>query len=219
MNYYRLLGINKNATRQEIRKAYLLLAKKYHPDNFMDKEEAEKMQEKFSLIVNAYKTLWDENKRTEYDRTLSSVSYKDKVKKSPKNVQAKIAFKNGLAFYKKGDFWRAEKYFKSAVLLSSGSPLYKSYLGLALIRQGRRTDEALQYCKEAIEQELYNSIFHVNLGIVYNIIGDKKNAIRCFEEALSWNENDLRAQEELQKMKNKEGKKSGFFSRLFNKGG
>ncbi|OQX53233.1 MAG: hypothetical protein B5M53_07195 [Candidatus Cloacimonas sp. 4484_209] len=219
MNYYTILGVNNNATKSEIRKAYLRLAKKYHPDNFTDEEEAKKMHEKFSLIVKAYKTLWDDEKRNEYDKSMLSVSYKETKEKTPRTVQAKTAFKNGLAFYKKGDFWRAEKYFKSALSLSPDVPLYKSYLGLALVRQGRRSDEAIQYCKEAVEQEVYNSRFHVNLGIVYKIIGDTKNAIKCFEEALTWNDKDTRAQEELQRLKGSKSKNKGLFSRFFNRGG
>jgi len=219
MSYYTILGVDKNATMDEIRKAYLSLAKKYHPDKFTDKEEAEKMNEKFSMIVKAYRTLLDDTKRAEYDKTLTSVSFKEKLEQSTKRLQAKMAFKNGLEHYKKGDFWRSEKYFRSAVAFFPDRALYKSYLGLSLVHQKGMGDEALKYCQEAVEKELYNSHFHVNLGIVYRILGDTKNAIKCFEEALSWNKNDSRALKELQKMKVKERMKRGLFSRFFNKGG
>jgi curved DNA-binding protein CbpA len=217
VNYYTVLGVNKNATKEEIRKAYLALAKKFHPDKFTNKEESQKMQEQFSKIAIAYKVLLDDEKRSEYDKQLSSVSYREKKEKAPKTAQAKMAFKNGIEHYKGGDFWRAEKYFRSAISLSPETPLYKSYLGLALARQKRRGDEAIQLAKDAVQAEMYNSHYHVNLGIVYRILGRKENAIKSLREALTWNPNDERAQRELQKLEGTE--KKGMFSRFFKKGG
>jgi curved DNA-binding protein CbpA len=217
VNYYTLLGVNKNATKDEIRKAYLSLAKQFHPDKFTDRDEAEKMQEQFLKIAIAYKVLLDDEKRSEYDKQLSSVSYREKREKAPKTAQAKMAFKNGIEHYKGGDFWRAEKYFRSAVSLSPDTPLYKSYLGLALARQKRRGDEAIELAQGAVRAEMYNSHYHVNLAIVYRILGRKDRAIKSLKEALTWNPNDERALKELEKLK--EGGKKGLFSRFFKKGG
>jgi len=219
MDYYSILGVSNNATTVEIRKAYLSLAKKYHPDKHMGGGEALQMHEKFAKIVQAYKVLLDDKKRSEYDKTRLSVSYKQKVQDTPRNIQAKMAFKNGLEFYKQGDFWRAEKYFRSAMSLSPDIPLYKSYFGLSLARQKRRNDEALKFCQEAIDTELYNSHFHVNLGIVYRILGETEKAIKCFNEALAWNENDKRAKNELEKINGKNKKGKGLFSHFMRKGG
>ena len=66
---------------------------------------------------------------------------------------------------------------------------------------------------------MYNSHFHVNLGLVYRILGDTGNAIKSFEEAITWNEKDSRALEELEKIQGKRKGKGGFFSRFFSKGG
>lgn len=64
-DYYSILGISKNATQEEIKKAYRNLAFKYHPDRNPDDKRAE---EKFKKISEAYDTLGDEKKRAEYDR-------------------------------------------------------------------------------------------------------------------------------------------------------
>lgn len=69
-NYYEILGVSKAATKEEIREAYLKLAKKYHPDTSKE-ENAEEMMTK---INEAYNVLGDENKRAKYDLDLSQSS-------------------------------------------------------------------------------------------------------------------------------------------------
>ena len=64
-DYYKILGIKKDATDGEIKKAYRKLALKWHPDkNPNNREEAE---EKFKKINEAYSVLSDKNKRRQYD--------------------------------------------------------------------------------------------------------------------------------------------------------
>jgi len=64
-DYYKTLGVNKNASAEEIKKAYRKLALKYHPDRNKDKPEAE---ERFKQINEAYAVLSDKGKRAQYDR-------------------------------------------------------------------------------------------------------------------------------------------------------
>ena len=65
-DYYEILGIKKDATEAEIKKAYRKLALKWHPDKNPDnREEAE---EHFKKINEAYSVLSDKNKRNQYDQ-------------------------------------------------------------------------------------------------------------------------------------------------------
>lgn len=63
--YYKLLGVDKNATESEIKKAYRKLAVKYHPDKNPGDKKAE---EKFKEISQAYEVLSDKKKRAQYDQ-------------------------------------------------------------------------------------------------------------------------------------------------------
>lgn len=64
-DYYEVLGVDKNADDETIKKAYRKLAKKYHPDTNAGNAEAEK---KFKEISEAYAVLSDKEKRKEYDQ-------------------------------------------------------------------------------------------------------------------------------------------------------
>lgn len=66
-DYYNTLGVSKDASADEIKKAYRKLSKKYHPDRNQGNKEAE---EKFKEINEAYDTLGDEQKRKEYDNPM-----------------------------------------------------------------------------------------------------------------------------------------------------
>ncbi len=67
-DYYGTLGVEKSASKEEIKKAYKKLAKKYHPDKYQDTTEKKQAEEKFKEINEAAAVLGDEQKRTQYDQ-------------------------------------------------------------------------------------------------------------------------------------------------------
>src|SRR5215217_9535658 len=68
---YKLLGLSRNASEEEIRKAHRKLVRKYHPDTNPEDLQAE---ERFKEIQQAYEVLSDEKKRREYDEGLRTSS-------------------------------------------------------------------------------------------------------------------------------------------------
>lgn len=105
-DYYEILGVSKNATADEIKKAYRTLAFKYHPDRNAGDKTAE---EQFKQINAAYDVLGDENKRRNYDlsgyRDSSSTAYQDNTQQQR---QYEYTYSNPFG---DGEFW---EWFSSA---------------------------------------------------------------------------------------------------------
>jgi len=64
MDYYKILGVSKSASTEEIKRAYRKLALKYHPDRGGGKEA----EERFKEVNEAYQVLSDKEKRSQYDQ-------------------------------------------------------------------------------------------------------------------------------------------------------
>ena len=88
-NYYEILGVPKNATADEIKKAYRTLAFKYHPDRNQGNAAAE---EKFKQISAAYDVLGDEAKRRQYDMGYSTDSYSTAGSQSQQQYQRQYQY-------------------------------------------------------------------------------------------------------------------------------
>ena len=88
LDYYKILGVTKKSSSEEIKKAYKKLAIKYHPD----KNDGEELStEIFKSVKEAYETLSDNHKKTIYD---NKQSYSRPITKSQQSYQSSTNRKN-----------------------------------------------------------------------------------------------------------------------------
>lgn len=81
MNYYEMLGVDRNASSKEIKAAYLKLIWKWHPDR--NKDNPKVAEEKTIEINNAYDTLKDEVARIDYNKKLDAEAKRKNLNPNP----------------------------------------------------------------------------------------------------------------------------------------
>ena len=85
-------------------------------------------------------------------------------------------------------------------MLEPHSRGYLSYLGVAVAHAERKYADAEQLCRRAIEAEYHRPEHYYNLGEVHMLAGRKSEAMKCYNQALSWNPNFEAAQDALRKL-------------------
>jgi curved DNA-binding protein CbpA len=207
-NYYSILGVSSTATPAEIKNAYMKLARQYHPDRFIDEEEKRKANEHFAKITAAYRVLSDEKMRIEYDKSLEKGM---KPQEQIQETQAKNAFTRAIEFLKNNDPWRAVNLLRIACRYDP-QPIHLSYLGLALVYTRQYQKEGFEKLLEATKQLMFSPVVYVNLGLAYEFIGNKEQALKYYNEALNWDGNNPAAKKGIERL---QPNKKGFFSRFF----
>ncbi|OHX65265.1 DnaJ domain-containing protein [Flammeovirga pacifica] len=117
-NYYDILGIDQQSDKRQIKKAYLSLAKKFHPD--IHGNDPEK-SERFKIINEAYETLSDESKKFHYDHGISVTSFTNETYTDTVETQYKTQKREEYAQEKKEFISREKKTNKLFVPLTVGA--------------------------------------------------------------------------------------------------
>lgn len=189
-DYYSILGISRDATQEEIKTAFIDLAKKNHPDVLPKVGNWKMINETFASIIVAYKTLRDHHKRSEYDQRLAAGLLD---RSDAKKNHARATFKLGIDSFKSKYYRRSYHYFKACCQLDPKNPHYWSYLGLAAINSSHPLEEAEMYGKKAIELHPSSPQYHITLGMIYKRAGKKSEAKKEFKSALKIDPYNLQA--------------------------
>lgn len=208
-DYYEILGVKRNATQEEIKKAYLNLCKQFHPDKFkhLGKEEYENALKKFVLINEAFDILYDPKKREEYTRKLEEGKTYTPHETSFK-IHAQSAFKQGKEEFEKGNYLRAIQYFKTAIKFDPEKDIYKAYLGYAYLKDKRPSEEIISilmkiYTKKNVIKD--SETLYISAKTFYEI-EEYKRAMELLEIAKKLNPTSYRIKmlyEEINKKINK----------------
>ncbi len=207
MEYFEILSVTKDASDDEIKKAYYKLASQYHPDH-LSPEKAKQLLPYFLKITKAYLTLKDTTTRNKYIRECNLGIFEDDQERDRKNSRKKL-FEQGMK-YLLGDPVRASKYFRKAFNLDRENQTFKSYYGLSLILSGR-DNKGLDLCLEAaVNEETAEHYF--NLAKCYAKLGKYKDALNHTKKVLKLDRNHVRARSFMEELKNHTGIRK-FFSK------
>jgi len=108
IDYYKILGVNKNATADEIKKAYRKLARKHHPDLNPNNAEAGKL---FQQINEANEVLGDPESRTKYDQYGKDWKHAEQFEQAKKQQRSSGAYQQGNPFNGSDNSFGGGEYF------------------------------------------------------------------------------------------------------------
>lgn len=157
MDYYALLGVPRTATPEQIKEAYLRLARENHPDQFRDPAERERAQVRFQEINESYNHLRDARRRQEYDRNLARLSM------TPQQ-EAQLYYKTGQMKEQIRDYNEALQAYYEAMRLEPANVLYMTAAARVLARDPGKARQAAEMYEKAIAQDPMALEAYLELG-------------------------------------------------------
>jgi curved DNA-binding protein CbpA len=200
-DYYTVLGVPSLATSDQIREAYYVLARRYHPDRFRTgplEHLREQVEGYFAKVTEAYNTLYDPPLRAMYDEARLA----DRPKE-PAQDRAHLAqenFRRAQDLIAKGRFTDAVTSLENAIQLDGQNASYRLTLGRLLAANPRFRKQAEEHLIEAnrIDPSLVDG--YGALAELYAKSGRRKDAIRVFREVLRWDPDHEEAKRHLREL-------------------
>ena len=180
-NYYEILGVSREATLEEIKKAYRRLVRKYHPDlNPGDKAAAEKIKE----INRVYEILSDPQRQEEYDREIGEPEEPEVKARPEKTLDAVGLYKRGFKKTQRKEYQGAIGDYTKALQLDPNFAEAYNMRGFARfqLRDYRNAfadyTKALQLDPKAAEAYYYRGLARFKLASIQGAIEDYTQALR-----------------------------------------
>lgn len=165
-NPYEVLGVNKNATEDEIRRAYRELVKKYHPDKYLNNPLKDLAEEKMREVNSAYNEIMSKTKK-EQERSY----YKRKPKAESEDFSP--IFKKVRDFIREGNYLKAEETLKS---VPSKNAEWNYLMGIIHFKRGLY-DSSYSYLTRACAMDPSNEEYRNSLR---NIFRNNSNYSNCY---------------------------------------
>jgi len=213
-DHYAVLGLANKATTEEIREAYYYLARRYHPDRFRTghlQDLLDRMESYFTKVTEAYNTLFDPDRRSNYDEEqVSTTSSKSSEPQQDTAYLARQNFARGKLLVDKKQLQDAVKFFENAIELDPSRAVYHLELGRILILNPRRRKEAENLLKHTVAMNPALVDAYLGLGELYEKTEREEEAVSSYEEALRWEPTNDVAQARISAIKSPTRRKGLF---------
>jgi curved DNA-binding protein CbpA len=220
-DYFEILGVTKNAREEEIRKAYVDLAKRFHPDRFSGASAPVRhlAEEIFGLISRAHETLSDRDRRLEYIRDRGNRARDaEELEEGHRALKAELEFQKGVVSLRKKSYRKAVTHFERAVNGYPEEGEYHAYYGWALYLED---PEAPGRLKEALERVLQGRKLapgrekpYLFLGRLYKAANRDKIAEKMFTRAVQLDPDCVEALRELRLLNMRRERSRGLVRRI-----
>jgi CheY-like chemotaxis protein/curved DNA-binding protein CbpA len=220
-NYFEVLEVPESVTDEGVRRAYVELAKKTHPDRYSNASDAVRRlsEEIFGLVSKAHETLSDSRRRTEYllERKRGERAAAE-LEEGQRAVQAELQFQQGEVKLKRRDFPGAVECFQWAVKLYPEEGEYHAHLGwakyLAEPNDKAVLKEALENVKKGAKLAPDREKPYLYLGRLYQAAGRTDIAEKMFARCVQIKSDCVEALRELRLMHMRREKEKGLIGRL-----
>lgn len=201
LDFFEVLGIKRNASREDIKRAYFALAKEYHPDKHSVSKSAEVRelaQQLYDLISSAHDTLTDPTEKERYLEELKRGVKRDMGDDVGKILAAEGKFQRGEEHMRQRQFAEAVQAFKEAVALYPEEGEFFAWLGWARFQLSpAAADESLADIEKAINLNPRLDKSYLFLGYIHKATGRPDKAEKQFEKAIQANPDCTEALREL----------------------
>ena len=192
---YDTLGIERDATEQEIRAAFRKLAMKNHPDRFAG-DQRENAEEKFQVMTEAFNVLSHPETREKYDLEISQGSESSKGM-DRKEIARRLAAK-GSQTLREGNVQEALEDLKMAIDHDDECSRAHYFYGVALGKVAGRERDALRHAERAAVLEPDNATMKAEAAVLSLAAGMKSRAVRLAQQALDLDPTNVKASQVLQ---------------------
>lgn len=215
INYYEVLGVEKNASEQQIRDRFRKLARENHPDRYADADKSE-AERKFQNLTEAVNVLTNPARRKQHDSEISSGIHKT----TDLATVGRAYLSKGVKAFKDGDMKTAYENFDMAVKHNPNDAKAFHYLALAAVRIPAYARQAVQAIESAVQKEPVNPTYLKDAGLICKRAGLNAKAERYLEEAAKWDPTNVEVQGALASLRQgrAETKEAGKGFTLFKKG-
>ncbi|HOX42175.1 MAG TPA: response regulator [Myxococcota bacterium] len=203
-DHFEVLGVSKNASMAEIKKAYFALAKQYHPDRLYAGASIEVRNladELFNLVSHAHDVLTDDERRREYVKALTSGQKSGVSNEVSKILTAEGVFQQGEAALRKREYARARELFAEASHLCPDEGEFRAFLGWATFQSDPKSEEAVRVARDQLSQAISLNPkidkAYLFLGYIYKAMNYREMAEHEFEKAIQCNPDCTEALREL----------------------
>jgi len=193
VTHYDTLGIEVDASDDEVRRAFRQLTMKYHPDRFTG-DKREQAEERFQNITEAFNVLGRPELREKYDREISKGGEGRAMDRA--EIARKLASK-GAQLLKEGRLAEAADTLQHAIDHDDDCGRAHYFMGMTLARVPGREKDALRHLERAVALESDNATINAEAGTLALRVGLKSRAVRFAERALEIDPTNAKASEVL----------------------